>query len=208
MSGAIARGGLWIGCMGYLAAGCSQPVDAPAVHYVGALESGDVMVAVVLNADRATAYLCGQGGTLDTHTRWYGGVAAPDGFTLTTGEWTLSATHTADALVGELVGPSEQRVPFMARALPDDPAVGLFSASVGGCRAGAIVWSPEQGDGGDCRVRGAVCESDDGVHKSQVTPVDCPLDGELHAVATRMGAAVSFDLERMEAPLAPGPVGP
>lgn len=187
-----------------LPVGCAQPDEAgalPAVTYIGAVESTGTRIAIVRNARGVQAYVCGQGPTLESHTRWFeGAFEEQDGglAELESDGWHLLARVTAAGMIGELSAPSGESLRWTAERTPGDSAseVGLYQSYELGCRTGVIVWRALPGP--ECSAQGVWCD-DDG-RRGQVTPADCTAAGRLLVRGEREGDAFDLVVERVQSP--------
>lgn len=165
--------------------------------YVGALENGDARLAIVRDASAFTAYVCGTGPTLLTHTRWFQSEAGGGASRAVKDGWELRlAASERGMLRGELQTPEGDVLAWSASPAQAGTEEGLYQANHAGCRAGIIVWQAEAGPG--CKAQGSWCDAQG--QRGQITPVVCAPDEPLQVAASDGSDAFQLTGERVEAP--------
>jgi hypothetical protein len=181
--------------------GCGDeaaPVATPSATYVGTVDGTGARIAVVHAGASYVAYVCGEGETLASHTRWFRGELDYDAgsVALVSDGWQLAMIEGEAHLRGDLIAPdgAVARWNAVRIASAERSALGLYDSSELGCRAGVIVWQDDP-----CSAQGAWCDAEGEI--GQITPADCPAGGTLQVEALRDGGE-SFELtvERIEGP--------
>ncbi|XXX74629.1 hypothetical protein WMF30_43965 [Sorangium sp. So ce134] len=152
------------------AAGADPEAPPPGIS-VGAVDGTDAVLAVVRGEGAVTLYVCGGASSYATMTRWFEGAEDPSGaFSLESGGWTATADPGGES--GRLRTPEGAELAFRARPAALDRIEGLYAAVDGGCRTGAVVFTP---DGAESpALQGTWCAVGDrfaGDRFAQVTPL-------------------------------------
>jgi len=189
----------------YALLGCTEqgadhgPVGSTAT-YLGAVEGTEARIALVQSGDELLAYVCGQGDTLESHTRWYAGSFALNdagAHELAAGGWHLSFSDLSAGIVdGELIAPTGEVQRWTAQRAQDGSEVGLYESRELGCRTGVIVWGALAGP--ECNAQGVWCDASGA--RGQVTPAECTAEGPLLMRGMRDGAWFDFVAERVQLP--------
>lgn len=131
------------------------------------IPEADVWMAVKVEGEDASAFVCGGTNNLGSHTRWM--YAEPDGDEASFEQdgVSLDVTLAVSQVTGTL-NAHGQSVPVDLHLAVTKDLEGVYGAIDAGCRAGLIIVTPT--DGGQQFARGAWC--DDFGHFSQVTPVE------------------------------------
>ena len=127
--------------------GCALGASGP---YTGQVDGLDAAVGLVLDSGQGRLYLGGGQHTHDSHTRWFDIATEQRGFVGLSDGWTVTADYLAGGFSGTVTDPSGSSWAFSA-ASPLSEVDGLYSAEVGGCLAGGVVW------GGGADFQGVVC---------------------------------------------------
>jgi hypothetical protein len=200
-------GFVWAAFFAALPLGCGETQEhepSPAVTYIGVVQGTETRIAILRTSRALEAYVCGQGSTLESHTRWFQGAfqGALGNHDAGTGEiesegWHLRVHEGATNLTGELVAPSGETLPWIAdRVAEGAPSVvGLYESHELGCRTGVIVW---QANGADCPSQGVWC--DEAGERGQVTPAECAADGTVVVRGVRDGTEFELAVERVQSP--------
>ncbi|WP_437809593.1 hypothetical protein [Sorangium sp. So ce1078] len=180
---ALARAAGLLGAL--LCAACAANPEAPPLEVsVGAVDGTDAVVALVRGEGAVTLYVCGGASSYATMTRWFEGPEDASGaFSLASDGWTASADPGGES--GRLRTPEGAELAFRARPAAVDGIEGLYAAVDGGCRTGAVVFTPEGAE--TLALQGTWCGAGD--RYAQVTPLR-PL-----SVLDRRGIEVQVELD-------------
>lgn len=179
---ALARAAGVLGAV--LCAGCAADPEAPPPEMsVGTVDGTDAVLALARGEGTVTLYVCGGVSSYATMTRWFEGPEDPGGaFSLESDGWTATADPGGES--GRLRTPEGAELAFRARPAALDRIEGLYAAVDGGCRTGAVVFTPDDTDAP--ALQGTWCGAGD-VY-AQVTPIR-PL-----SVLDRHGIEVQVEL--------------
>ncbi|WP_437965774.1 hypothetical protein WMF04_40030 [Sorangium sp. So ce260] len=150
-----------------LCAACAADPEAPPPEIsVGAVDGTDAVLALVRGEGAVTLYVCGGASSYATMTRWFEGPEDASGaFSLASEGWTASADPGGES--GRLRTPEGAELAFRARPAAVDGIEGLYAAVDGGCRTGAVVFTPEGAE--TLALQGTWCGAGD--RYAQVTPI-------------------------------------
>ncbi|KYF57189.1 hypothetical protein BE04_31495, partial [Sorangium cellulosum] len=163
---------------------------------VGAVDGTDAVLAVVRGEGAVTLYVCGGASTYATMTRWFEGPEDPSGaFSIESGGWTATADPGGGS--GRLRTPDGAELAFRARPAAPGSIEGLYAADDGGCRTGAVVFTPEGAE--SPALQGTWCAVGD--RFAQVTPLR-PL-----SALDRRGIQVQVELDGARKNLLVTPLG-
>ncbi|WP_437314999.1 hypothetical protein [Sorangium sp. So ce385] len=180
-----------------LCAACAAgPEPAPPDISVGAVDGTDAVLAVVRGEGAVTLYVCGGASTYATMTRWFEGPEDPSGaFSIESAGWTATADPGGES--GLLRTPDGAVLAFRARPAAQGSLEGLYAADDGGCRTGAVVFTPEGAE--SPALQGTWCAVGD--RFAQVTPLR-PL-----SALDRRGIQVQVELDGTRKNLLVTPLG-
>jgi len=184
--------------------GCGETEEhesPPAVTYIGVVQGTETRIAILRTSRALEAYVCGQGPTLESHTRWFQGALGTHdagAAEIESEGWHLRVHEGATNLIGELVAPSGEALPWMADRIPESAAsiVGLYESYELGCRTGVIVWQAQPGR--SCSAQGVWCDEDG--ERGQVTPAECTAGAPLVVRGVRDGTEFDFVVDRVQSP--------
>ncbi|WP_437974310.1 hypothetical protein WMF11_38135 [Sorangium sp. So ce295] len=179
---ALARAAGVLGAV--LCAACAaDPEGPPPEISVGTVDGTDAVLALVRGEGAVTLYVCGGVSSYATMTRWFEGPEDPSGaFSLESDGWTATADPGGES--GRLRTPEGAELAFRARPAALDRIEGLYAAVDGGCRTGAVVFTPDDTEAP--ALQGTWCGAGD--LYAQVTPIR-PL-----SVLDRRGIEVQVEL--------------
>jgi hypothetical protein len=124
------------------------------------------VLAVVRGEGTVTLYVCGGASSYATMTRWFEGPEAPSGgLSLASGGWTATVEPGGES--GRLRTPEGAELAIRARPAALDGIEGLYVAVDGGCRTGAVVFTPDDAEAPT--LQGTWCGAGD--LYAQVTPI-------------------------------------
>jgi hypothetical protein len=147
-----------------LCAGCES---TPEGTWVARVEGADAWLAVKVEGDHASAFVCGGATTLEANTRWLYAEADGEDLSFAQDDVSLDVTVEPASVTGDLVlhGTS---VPINAHLAVAKDLEGVYAVLDAGCLAGLIIVAPTEEQ--PKVARGAWC--DNLGHFSQVTPVE------------------------------------
>ncbi|WP_437852444.1 hypothetical protein [Sorangium sp. So ce363] len=179
---ALARAAGVLGAV--LCAACAADPEAPPSEIsVGTVDGTDAVLALVRGEGTVTLYVCGGVSSYATMTRWFEGTEDPGGaFSLESDGWMATADPGGES--GRLRTPEGAELAFRARPAALDRIEGLYAAVDGGCRTGAVVFTPDDAEAP--ALQGTWCGAGD--LYAQVTPIR-PL-----SVLDRRGIEVQVEL--------------
>lgn len=125
--------------------------DSERMH-VGRIEGSTATIAVVVEGDAATVYVCGTEDTLNTHTRWFRGLGLTGGaFSGSDASgWAVEGSIDGASISGTLTDATGAASAFSASAVDTDPVAGLYTAVLDGCETGVVVQSATDAQGAYC----------------------------------------------------------
>lgn len=146
--------------------------DGSQPHYFGTVDGTDAQIAIVRDASRWVAYVCGGPSTLASITTWFQGTVTEgdDGVVAEADDKELDASFSAGGVEGTLTYAGHTAA-FAARRVAAQGSIGLFQDDSNGCRAGLIVPPTEEGEplGAYCKIR--ITDGITGRFFEQVTPI-------------------------------------
>lgn len=172
-------------CMGLVlvAAGCES---TPEGTWVARVQGVDAWLGVKIEAEHASAFLCGGVDNLVTHTRWMYGEPDGDEVSFEQNGVRLDAVVEVSSVTGNLTVQGQVFPIDMHLAVAKD-LEGVYAGLDAGCRAGLIIVAPNEE--GQSTARGAWC--DDVGHVAQVTPVQ-PIELTDRGIAVEADTAIGF----------------
>ncbi len=118
--------------------------------HVGVSEAGTFAVSASVSEGKLDLYICGEGESLSTHTRWFYGISvdAEGHFEHAVDGWKISGDVEGDFVTGTLTGDDDTAEPFRATFAEEGAVEGLYFGTGPECSATVIVYSDESGDTG------------------------------------------------------------